>query len=77
MSLDVHERQVLIYFENDPVHWPHRLLMQQVDGSNWIGLTPDFDLETFDLASVPIRALASQTRCVGLFSGGPYATVGD
>ena len=58
MSLEIVERQVLVYFEDDPIVWHHRVLMQQIEGPKWIVLTPDYELETFDLSSVAIGALA-------------------
>jgi hypothetical protein len=57
-SLDIPERQVLIYFANDAISWHHRVLVVQVDGANWVVATPDFDIENVDLSDAFVRALA-------------------
>ena len=44
MSLDVPERQVLIYFVNDNIPYHHRVLIAQIENSRWVVLTPDFEL---------------------------------
>ena len=50
VSLDIPERQVLLYFAGDAVPWHHRILMERVSGSRWIVVTPTFDLEVVYLA---------------------------
>ena len=61
MSLDVPERQVLVYFIGDQVPYHHRVLIAQVEGSRWIVLTPDFELEAVDLSTYSLRAVARAT----------------
>ena len=49
-ALDVPERQVLLFFSGDPVPWHHRILMEHIQGSRWIVVTPTLDIEVTDLA---------------------------
>lgn len=58
MSLDIIEKQVLIYFLDDPVPYHHRILLHQVQGAQWIVATPDLDIELEDISQYHIRALA-------------------
>ena len=49
-SLDIPERQILLYFEGDlATPWHHRILMERIGGSRWIVVTPTFDIEVVDL----------------------------
>jgi hypothetical protein len=57
MSLDIPERQVLIFFAADATPWHHRVLITQIDGARWALATPDFDIEVVNLAAEHIRAL--------------------
>jgi hypothetical protein len=58
MSLDIPEPQVLVRFPNDDIEWHHRVLLAQLDAGAWIVGTPDFEVQTCDLARKTIRALA-------------------
>ena len=59
-SLDVPERQVLIYDETDANPWQHRLLLRRLEAgkAKWIVATPDHDVECVHLSSVTVRDLA-------------------
>ena len=57
MSLDVPEKQILVYFPNDNVAWHHRLLIVPIKEAVWVVATPDFDVEVMNLAGMNIRAL--------------------
>lgn len=57
MSLDVPERQILVYYPNDAVPWHHRLLFFRVAGSTWVWSTPDFSIQVDSLQDRRIRAL--------------------
>ena len=58
MSLDIPEPQVLVRFPQDDTEWHHRVLLAQLDAGTWIVGTPDFEMQTCDLARKTIRALA-------------------
>ena len=63
ISLDVVERQILCYYEDDPhFEWHHRLLLISLGGSRWLVATPTLDVHQEDFDGVPIRALARQSR---------------
>jgi hypothetical protein len=49
-SLDIPERQVLIYYDGDAIPWHHRILMERIEGGRWIVVTPTFDIQIADLA---------------------------
>jgi hypothetical protein len=56
--LDIAEKQILVYFADDPnIQYHQRVLLQQVDGSKWLVLSPDFEIETMDLKDYSLRAL--------------------
>jgi uncharacterized membrane protein YgcG len=57
MSLDVEEKQVLVYYAVDPVPWHHRLLMVHIGEGRWIIATPDFDVQVINLAKFTVKAL--------------------
>ena len=58
-SLDVPERQVLVYDEEFANPWQHCLLLRRLEAGKvrWIVATPDFDVECVDLSEVTVRAL--------------------
>jgi hypothetical protein len=57
MSLDVPEKQILIYFAADHIPWHHRVLLQQIEAARWVVATPDLEVEVVDLAAQAVRAL--------------------
>ncbi|CAE8711223.1 unnamed protein product, partial [Polarella glacialis] len=57
MSLDIPERQILFHFPNDAIPWHHRVLVWQVDGATWVVATPDFEVESVNLAAARIVVL--------------------
>ena len=63
MSLDVPERQVLLYDEDDENPWQHRLLIRRlgVGAARWIVITPDHAVEAVDLSTATVRALPRNT----------------
>lgn len=48
-SLDVPERQALVYYSGDRVPWHHRLLFERVAGSRWVVASPTMDAQIEDL----------------------------
>jgi hypothetical protein len=75
-ALDIPERQVLIYYELDPVPWHHRILMERVSGARWIVVTPTFAIEVTDLSEAEdVRTLERYgempAECRPLFSFEP------
>lgn len=56
-SLDIPEPQVVRFFPQDPIPYHHRVLLRQVQGSRWVVLMPDLDLEIEDLSEYTVRAL--------------------
>ena len=57
-SLDIEERQILLYFENDAIPWHHRVPTLQIEGPKWICATPDLEVQSVNLLNKDIRALA-------------------
>ena len=53
-TLDVPELQVLYNYPGDGngLFWHHRVLLARLGPGDWVGLTPDGDLERLDLARV-------------------------
>lgn len=51
-TLDIPERQILVYFENNRVPWHARILLVRVSGSRWIWATPTFEIQREDLSEV-------------------------
>ena len=50
LSLDIPERQILVWFEEDVgCPWHHRLLMVRIEGAKWIVVTPTMDIQVADL----------------------------
>ena len=49
MSLDIDERQVLVYYLDDNVPYHHRVLLAKLEAGRWIWATPDFDVQVADL----------------------------
>ena len=61
-SLDVPEKQVLVYYATDPIHWHQRILLQRVEGSTWIWVTPTGEVQTANLSQVEgVRSLPRNT----------------
>ena len=42
-SFDIPETQVLLHFPADAFPWHGRILVEQLDGANWLGVSPDVD----------------------------------
>ena len=57
-SVDIEERQILLFFENDDIPWHHRVLTLQIEGPKWICATPDLEVQSVNLINKDIRALA-------------------
>ena len=59
LSLDVPERQVLLYDEDDANPWQHRVLIRRlgVGAAKWIVVTPDHAVQAVDLSTYTVRAL--------------------
>lgn len=51
-SLDITERQVLVFYEGDRAQWHSRVLLVRVSGCRWIWATPSLDIQCQDLAVV-------------------------
>eukprot|EP00971_Amphidinium_carterae_P238869 4741755-Amphidinium_carterae.2 len=45
MSLDVPDRQVLIYYDQNYIPWHHRVLLCRVAGSQWVVCAPDLEVQ--------------------------------
>jgi hypothetical protein len=58
MSLDIPERQLLAYYEDDDVPWHHRVLLVKVHGSTYILATPDLEIQVQDVAALTVRPVA-------------------
>ena len=58
MSLDIPERQILLYFEWDRLQWHHRLLLAPLGGGKWCACTPDYEVETIDMTNEIFRPVA-------------------
>ena len=57
LTLDIPEKQVLVYYDGDAVPYHHRILLIQVEGGNWIWATPDLDVQIADVAELIPKAL--------------------
>ena len=63
MSLDIKDRQVLVKYDDDEFFtWHHRVLLQRVDGSVWIVLTPDLSVQRLDLGGERIMPLGRNSK---------------
>ena len=62
VSLDIEEKQVLVYYENDAIDWHHRILVRRLDGTKWIWITPDYDVQVVDVAEVDMKPLGRSER---------------
>jgi hypothetical protein len=71
ISLDIPESQVLVNFPNDAIPWHHRVLLFRIEGSKWVVLTPDGDIQVIDLKSRDLRAL-SRNSPIPRGLGGSY-----
>ena len=49
-SLDIEEKQILIYFPEDQFRYHHRLLLYHLGDGRWVVLTPTGDLQVDDFA---------------------------
>ena len=58
MSLDIEERQVVLYYEDDNVPWHQRVLLIHLDAARWLAATPAYEVQVLDLAGQTFRALA-------------------
>ena len=73
-SLDIPERQILVYYEDDDIPYHVRVLIAQVSGSRWIWCSPDLDCECVDLADFYITPLVrNQSFARDLARAGIYA----
>ena len=74
-SLDIEERQILLYFEDDEIPWHHRVLTLQIEGPKWICATPDLEVQSVNLINKDIRALARNAEipvdCRPVYMFGP------
>jgi hypothetical protein len=57
MSLDIPERQVLLYFGDGAIPYHHRVLLVQIEAACWVVSTPDFDVEVINLSDMTVVAL--------------------
>eukprot|EP00971_Amphidinium_carterae_P341210 6479897-Amphidinium_carterae.1 len=57
MSLDIPDRQVLIYYDQDRIPWHHRVLLCRVAGSQWVVCTPDREVQVENLGDHTSRTL--------------------
>ena len=62
MSLDIDERQILLYFAADAVPWHHRVLLVQIRDAVWVVATPDFDIQVLDMSNEIVHALVQGRR---------------
>ena len=58
MSLDIPERQLLVYYEDDPIPWHHRVLLIKITGSTYTWGTPDLEVQVQDVSQLFIRPIA-------------------
>ena len=49
LSLDISERQVLIYYAGDALPWHSRLLLYHLADGKWVVVTPTGDIQIQDL----------------------------
>ena len=63
LTLDIAERQILLYVEEDQNPWQHRVLIRRLgaSGARWIVITPDHGVEAVDLSTETVRALQRNT----------------
>lgn len=71
-TLDIKEPQIIRHFPNDAggFFWHHRVLLQKTGPGQWIGLSPDGDLERLDLTTVEHITLDRRGRFP--LAQGPY-----
>ena len=62
MTLDIDLKQIFVqYDEDENFTWHHRVLMKRIEGTSWVVLTPDLEVEVLDLAGrqvLPLRRRA-------------------
>ena len=62
LTLDIEQKQVLVFFDDPNYNWHHRVLVcpLKVEG-NWVALSPDLECEAIDLRGlrvIPLRRRA-------------------
>jgi len=59
VTLDIKEVQVLVNYPGDAdgFNWHHRVLLCRIEGSTWLTLTPDLEIQRHDLSAIPHRVL--------------------
>ena len=70
--MDIEEPQVLISYPDDPIRWHHRVLLRRLQGSTWVVLTPDEEVEVADLAEHQILPLARDAPVPAVAAGNTY-----
>ena len=70
LTLDIAERQILVYYEVDPMQYHHRILVCRVEAAKWLVITPTLDVHTEDYTDMMIVPLPRG----GAFplEGGPF-----
>ena len=56
-SLDIREPQILIFYQQDPVQWHHRVLLRRLHDAVWVVATPELEVQVEDLAKLRLAAL--------------------
>ena len=62
VSLDIEDTQVLVHYESDRVPYHHRILVRRLEGSRWIWITPDYDVQVVDVSSVDLYSMGRAER---------------
>ena len=75
LTLDIPEVQVLVNYPLDPggFYWHHRILLHRIEGSSWLTLTPDLDVQRHDLGAVQHRVLDRKSPFPADIAGEVYA----
>ena len=77
VTLDIKEVQVLVNYPGDAdgFNWHHRVLLRRIEGSTWLTLTPDLEIQRHDLSAIPHRVLDRAAPFPADIAGEIYAHV--
>ena len=75
VTLDIKEVQVLVNYPGDAdgFNWHHRVLLCRIEGSTWLTLTPDLEIQRHDLSAIPHRVLDRAAPFPTAITGEIYA----
>ena len=62
LSLDIEEKQILVYYEGDTYEWHQRILHTRLGEARWIWITPDYDVQLVDVGECDVRPLGRNER---------------